>query len=223
MFKYLSSQCRHLERAWDCATGNGQAALGLAQYFKHVVASDASHKQILNAVHHDKIRYLIAQAESVPLRAHSLDLVMVAQALHWLDFPKFYPEVRRLLKPRGIIAASCYNWTHITTDIDATMTFFQNEVVGPYWTLERLHVDNRYRTIPFPFDEISPSPFMMEQFWDMDRLIGYLETWSATQQYKNSTGKNPLDVIREDLTRAWQTAAEKKRILWNIHLRVGKV
>ena len=106
MFEYLATIVQSKKVAWDCATGNGQAAVELAAVFDRVIATDASKKQIANAQPHDRVEYRIAPAEKSGLESDSIDLVMVAQALHWLDSSRFYPELRRVLKDDAAFAAS---------------------------------------------------------------------------------------------------------------------
>jgi ubiquinone/menaquinone biosynthesis C-methylase UbiE len=64
LFEYLSSITKDHALAWDCACGNGQASIGLAEYYEQVIATDASSAQILHAVPHLKIQYRIAHAEN---------------------------------------------------------------------------------------------------------------------------------------------------------------
>lgn len=223
LFEYLVSGCHGHECALDCATGSGQAALELTQFFQRVVATDASQQQIGNAVTHEKISYVAARAEALPLQPRSVDLFMVAQALHWFDFERFYAEVHRVLKPGGLFAASCYHWTRITPEVDAVRAAYQNTIVGAYWPQGRHFVDEMYRTIPFQLKEIPAPVFTMENQWNMHDLVGYLETWSATQQYKEKTGTNPIDRIRENLQQAWGDPEEQKPVIWPLYLRLGKV
>src|SRR6266545_4828182 len=53
LFDYLESIAPGRQVAWDCGTGNGQAAIGLASVFNRVIATDASEKQIANAQSHN--------------------------------------------------------------------------------------------------------------------------------------------------------------------------
>ncbi len=184
LFAYLASLCLTRELAWDCATGNGQAAVALAPYFRNVVATDASRKQIDQARQREHIRYLVAPAEDVPLESASVDLVSVAQALHWLDLPRFYAEVRRVVRPGGILAVWCYELHSITPEVDAVIRRFYTDIVGSYWPPECRLVEEGYQTLPFPFDELTPPGFQMTQSWDLAHLMGYLDSWSATQRYR---------------------------------------
>ena len=86
LFQYLASvvECRH--RAWDCGCGNGQAAASLAEMFDQVIATDPSAKQIAQAEPISRVVYLVATAEDCPLGPDSVDLITVAQALHWMQW-----------------------------------------------------------------------------------------------------------------------------------------
>jgi ubiquinone/menaquinone biosynthesis C-methylase UbiE len=82
LFAWLASLCNEHECAWDCATGSGQAASGLAKHYKQVVATDASSEQIIHASGTDNVSFRVASAEASWLASHSVDLITVAQAAH---------------------------------------------------------------------------------------------------------------------------------------------
>lgn len=222
LFEFLAKQCPHHDLAWDCATGSGQAAVLLAPYFKRVVASDASSQQIIFAVPKENIRYCIMPAEKTDFLSQSIDLITVAQALHWFDFNIFYPEVKRILKPEGIIAAWSYGLVKINSEIDALIKYFYQELTGPYWPEERRYIDHKYQDIPFPFQKIATPTFSMQQTWTLNHFIGYLSTWSAVRKYQEETNQNPLELIIEPLKGLWGNPEEKLKIEWPIYLLVGK-
>ena len=223
LFEYLATLTIDHQLAWDCATGSGQAALGLADYFDEIVATDGSKKQIANAIEHKKITYVIAPAEKTEIVSGSVDLIVVAQALHWFDLDKFYAEVRRVSKSAGVLAAWSYSLLLITPAIDRLIDKFYTGVVGPFWPPERKLVDDKYQSIIFPFQELSTPKFKMEAGWDLDHLVGYLRTWSAVQRFKEKHGTDPIEDLSEDLKREWSPAREKKLIHWPINMRVGKI
>ena len=223
LFEFVSSLVRTRELAWDCATGNGQAALGLTTHFDKILATDASELQILHAQPHSQIKYIVSSAEYSPFKTQSLDAIVSATAVHWFDFNKFYKEVRRVLKPNGILAVWCYGWIHVSKEIDAVIDFFKTSVVGPYWTPERRYVDEEYKTIPFPFNEIPAPSFRMERLWNLDETLGYLNTWSSSQLYKENNGKEPTEKIRNKLQQTWGAAEEQRIITWPMFVRVGRV
>lgn len=222
LFEYLASIAPGHDLAWDCATGNGQAALGMAAHFRLVVATDASREQLDRATPHPRIRYRVAPAEQAPLEDASADLVTVAQALHWFDFDRFFGEVRRVLKPGAPLAAWNYGLLTVSPSVDAVIDHFYREVVGPYWPPERRYFDEDFASLPFPFPQITPPPMHLEERWDLDHLIGFLQTWSATQRYGQQHGRDPVKEIHDRLQAAWGPAETIRTIRWPLHLRVGR-
>ena len=182
LFDYLGSIAPSRQLAWDCGTGNGQAAVGLASVFDHVIATDASEKQISNAQAHERVEYRIAPAENSGIESGTIDLIMVAQALHWFDLDRFRAEARRVLTPKGLLAASAYNLLHIEPAIDEVINRYYYEVVGPFWPPERVLVE-KFEELPFPFFEIQTPSFEMIAQWNLEHLVGYLRSWSATQRF----------------------------------------
>jgi SAM-dependent methyltransferase len=223
LFGYLASLVASRDLALDCATGNGQAALKLMHHFRSILAIDASPEQLALAPSHRQIIYIVALADRTPLPDGSVDLVTVASAFHWLDFPRFYSEVRRVAKPGGILACWGYKRPSVTPGIDVVVQRFDDEVLRDYWLPEtRLAVEG-YRTIPFPFDEIDPPPFQMTQKLNLDRLKGFLGTWSASLRYLDKKGQDPIDEIRDELTEAWGDPQQERQVTWDLHMRVGRV
>jgi SAM-dependent methyltransferase len=221
LFDYLASLCRQKDRAWDVGTGNGQAASMLAEHFAEVVASDASENQIRVAIAHPHIRYLVAPAENTPLVAATVDLITVAQALHWFVAADFFKEVRRVAAPGGVIAAWAYNIFRIQPDIDQVTDHYYRNVVGPFWPPERKVIEDDYRTIEFPFAEIASPGFDMTAEWNVDEAIGYFSTWSSTQRYREAKREDPIPSLQQELAAVW--GPEKREVRWPLALRVGRV
>lgn len=223
LFDYLASLVKKRERAWDCATGNGQAALGLARYFDEVIATDASEQQLSNAVKHEKIKYSIATAEQSNIEADSVDLVTVAQAMHWFDLEGFYKEVKRVLRPGGVIAAWIYRFIYVSDEIDPLLEEVHNGALKPFWPPETVIADERFLTIPFPFEEIRPPLIHMEASWDMQHLVGFLRTWSASKLYREQMNADPLETITDRLRERWGDPLTQRNIRWPLILRVGRM
>lgn len=222
MYAYLASIAPGRSLAWDCGTGNGQAAVGLAGYFDRVSATDASADQIAHALPHPKVEYRVEGAEQVSLESGSVDLATVAQAVHWFDFDRFYAEVKRVLKPDGILAVWTYHLPQISPQVNMALRRYYSEVLAGFWPERIQHLEERYRTLPFPFEEIVPPPFEMEARWDRNQLMGFLDSWSATQRYREQKRRHPLKEIWGELSGAWQDEKEKRMVRWEIHFRIGR-
>lgn len=220
LFEYLAGLINEHQLAWDCGTGNGQAAIGLADYFEKVYATDPSEQQINHAIAHPGIIYKIERAELCGLADKSTDLVTVANALHWFDFPKFYAEVKRVLKPGGVIAAWTYGHTTIEPGIDTLLKHYHDNVVGEFWQDENRLIDKNYSTIPFPFEEISSPPFSTHKILSMDDFIGLMRSWSATQKYIDAYKADPIQQVMKELRDIWKT--ESKTARWDLILKVGR-
>ncbi|HEX2281679.1 MAG TPA: class I SAM-dependent methyltransferase [Thermomicrobiales bacterium] len=221
MFAFLSSLCRGHELAWDCGAGSGQATLPLTRTFRRVIATDQSREMLSRVPQLSSLHLCVATAEHAPLRAETVDLVTVAQALHWFDVHAFYHEVDRVLNRGGVLAVWTYgNQKLEDKQIDAVLERFYHDIVGPYWRPERRHVDAGYRTLPFPFAELETPSFVLEQQWTLSDLLGYIGTWSATQQYRESTGRDPLAAISSQLGGLW--GGGPRTVRWPLSIRVGR-
>lgn len=226
LYDYVLSVVKHHDTAWDVGTGNGQAARKLANYFTEVIATDQSQEQLKLAPKVANIHYYCCSAEKTTIRDHSVDLITVAQALHWFALDQFYQEVNRVIKEDGIIAVWCYSLGSLDDAPRAVNQLVKKlyyEILGDdYWPKERRYIDLKYETIPFPFTKISTPTFMIERNFDFATLIGYLNTWSAVKEYEKDTGSNPVELIMPDLRLAWGAPNTKYRINWPIHLLVGR-
>ena len=223
LFEFLASVSPARDSAWDCGTGNGQAAVGLAERFARVIATDASAQQIAQATSHPRVEYRVAAAESSGIGDGSVDLVTVAQALHWFDVERFNAEARRALRPRGVVAVWCYTHLEVDPEIDRMVQAFYADVVGAYWPKERVHVETGYRDLPFPFEQLETPHFAMCADWDLGHLVGYLDTWSAVRIYRQQRGRDPLAALDAELANAWGRRDRVRRLRFPLHLRVGRL
>lgn len=222
LYKYLSSISPGNELAWDCGTGNGQAATGLSPYFKKVIATDPSAQQIKNAIQRENIVYMISPAESSGLERSAVDLISIANALHWFDLEKFYAEVDRVLKPSGVLAAWCYGNPVQFSHIDPIINYFHDEIIGNYWLAENRLVEKKYSTLAFPYGELDAPNFKIEKALYFADLIGLLNTWSAVQRYKDQNGSSPVDLVEKELSTAWGDKSQSKIFTWQLVLKVRR-
>ncbi len=222
LFDYLAQIAPARELAWDCATGTGQAARGLYLHFQQVFASDASTAQIESAGCTPGIEFRCANVEHSGLPESCVDLVSVAQALHWFDLPAFYAEVRRVLKPGGVLAVWCYHLLSTDPLIDSLLDHYYTHTVGSYWPPERRWIESGYSDLPFPFAELQTPHFTMQADWTLEQLYGYLRTWSSGERYHADRGYDPLDILHPHLSRAWGDTDQTHRMHWPLALRVGR-
>jgi SAM-dependent methyltransferase len=223
MFDYLASLAPARELAWDCGTGNGQAALALADKFKRVIATDASAAQIENAFPHERVEYRIEPSENTTISAGTVDLVTVGTAVHWFDFDPFYAEVRRVSKPKGVIAVWTYFFPIIDPAIDRWLEHFYWVTLKGFWP-ERIHyLEEYYKTLPFPFEEVQPPAFEMEATWDVDKLIGFLSSWSAVRKLVEAQGEAAFEAQVKELEDVWGQKTQQKKIRWPLHFRIGRI
>ena len=220
LFDWLAGIAPGRGLALDVATGNGQAAVALARHFDAVIATEPSAAQLRSARPHPRVTYRLEPAEAISLAPGSADLVVVAQAAHWFDWPRFTAEAARVLRPGGVIAIWSYGNCEVTARIDRLVADFFRDVVGPYWPRERRHVEEDYRDLALPWPPLSTPDFAMGTRWDAAAMLGYLDTWSAVRRCRARTGRDPLALVAAPLSAAW--GAEPRDVRWPLTLRAGR-
>lgn len=223
LFEYLAGLCPRRHLAWDCATGNGQAALGLAGHFARVVASDQSLAQIREAVPHPRIAYRVATAERSALPAAVLDLVTVAAAVHWFDREAFDRELSRVLRGGGIAAVWSYHAAYMESEVGDVLRSFYFDVVRRHFPPGFELVDDRYEGIRLPGTAIAAPAFWMEADWDRDQLLAFVRSWSGTQAYLRRHGRDPSERLRDPLVGLFAGEGGRRRLRWPLYLRVSRL
>jgi ubiquinone/menaquinone biosynthesis C-methylase UbiE len=222
MFAYLASLAPGKELAWDCGTGNGQAAIGLARWFNRVVATDGSAEQLRQAAQHPRITYLAEQAEKTTIESGVVDLITAGTAVHWFDFDSFYSEVRRVSKEGALVAVWTYHLPVIETRVDRWLEDFYRVKLAEHWPQRIEYLEKKYRTLPFPFEEIEAPPFSAVAEWDENCLIGFLSSWSASRRYIDVKGEDAFGGLMHELEEVWGKAGSRA-IIWPLHFRIGRV
>jgi ubiquinone/menaquinone biosynthesis C-methylase UbiE len=224
LFAWLDAAVTSHDAVWDCGCGSGQASVALADYFQAVHATDVAPEQIAVARPHPRVRYSVAPAEHCGLPAASVDLVTVAQALHWFDVPAFYAEARRVGRPGALLAVWNYPRPRFAdAELDRLFLDFYSNVVGPYWPAGRRHIEANYTTLPFPFRELEHPEFGLDLDWPFEQVIGYVSSWSATAQYRKALGSDPVPLLRASLGAAWPGAGATARVRIPLGLRVARL
>lgn len=218
ILKYVPT--RHF--AWDCGAGSGQLTLLLAPYFEQLVATDISRAQLQNAPYLDNVSYQVQSAEHTDFAAQSFDLITVAQAIHWFDFKDFYQEVKRTLKPDGVLAVLGYGTLTVSDpQLNQRIQHLYTQTLAGHWEPERAHIDAHYQSIPFPFELVAEHNSQMQYQWTAAQLLGYLNTWSAIAHYRAQyPDQEPLAEIQAYFAEDDQVKIE---LQFPLFLRIGRV
>lgn len=222
LFDWIAGLVPSAARVWDCATGNGQAALALAQRFPEVIATDASAEQLASATPHPRVRYEQRPASDSGLADQAVGLVTVAQALHWFEPEPFHRELRRVLAPGGVVVAWCYELFSVDDAFDEPMLELYRDVLGEDWPPQRRHIETGYREIEWPFERMQVPTFEMVSEWDLDQTLGYLRTWSALRRWQAREGRDPLALVEPRLRQGWGDAGQRP-VRWPLRLLASRI
>ncbi|MDX1637676.1 MAG: class I SAM-dependent methyltransferase [Balneolaceae bacterium] len=222
LYDFITDHVDKRSVAWDCATGTGIVAATLANYVDKVLATDISREQMQHAPDKANITYTCVPAEDTGFPDHIFDLITVGQAIHWFDFKRFYEEVRRVARDGAVIAVFGYGMIQVDNRLNQKLHAFYDEMFGRYFNENRRYLDEKYQTIPFPFDEISTPRFRRRLEWSLEELEGFLNSWSPVQQYKNDTGSNPVNPLLTEIMTLWDPG-ETKTVTFPIFLRLGRI
>jgi hypothetical protein len=223
LYTWLLPQVPNRLRAWDCATGNGQVATVLADYFRDVEATDLSANQLAEAEERPNIHYQVATAEHTPFPDDYFDLITVGQAVHWFDQEAYHREVRRVAGPGTVLAEWGYGLGQTgDAKLDALIRHFHDEVVGSYWDANRWHVLDEYARLQFPFARIRTAHFEVRRQWSATWYLDYLRTWSAVANYsRQHDNADAVLLIADELKRQWGVG--ERAVVFPVFARAGVV
>jgi SAM-dependent methyltransferase len=222
LWRWVAGLCDAHEHAWDAGCGNGQASIALAQYFDRVTASDISAEQIASALAHPKVSYFASRTEELNFPRASLDLICVAQALHWFDLNKFWLQAQHALKSQGVFLAVAYGLFEVDAEIDAVSKQYFYDIVQPYQAAGNAMVANGYADINFPFDMLTAPSFAIECAWTLEQLLNYAATWSAVARMRKETGVDPMLAYRAALERIWGGANTPRNVRMPMTVKAGR-
>ncbi len=222
LYNFLVSVCSEHQMAWDCACGNGQVAVDLINHFTQVQATDVSEQQIANAIQKDGITYDVIPAEATSFADNTFDLICVGQALHWFDYDKFWPEIKRVLKLNGIFAAWGYSFFTIAEQIDQIIDTTFLDTIYPYWPDRNRLLWDHYLDVSFPLEKITPPPISLVMEWSVDELFAYLRSWSSTQRCVDAIGDDFFIKAYEQTREIWGEPNMKRVINMDFCLVVGR-
>ena len=223
LIRYLLSFVGAKDIAWDCATGNGQAAILLSPYFRQVEATDLSQQQLAHAFEKENVHYAVSAAEQTPFPDNHFDLITVAQAYHWFRFEDFFKEAVRVGKNGCVVALWGYQTIRSGEPaLDALLESFYSGKMGAYWDAERRWVDEAYETVPFYFEALSKERFRIFTDYSRAELLGYFNTWSSVQHYKKVNTDDPVAALGEQIAGLWP-GDDKKSFYFPLFVRLGTI
>ncbi len=204
LYEFIFAHTKKFERAWDCATGNGQVARDLSTRVTKVYATDISQQQLDEAFCGPNIEYSISKAEQTSFPDKYFDLITVGQALHWINTTAFYNEVNRVGRNGSTLAVWGYSLLTINEALDEHFNNFYFNIVGRYWDAARRLVENKYSGIEFPFSDRLEKEFEIATEWTREQFAGYLTSWSATQKFIKTEGYNPVPDFIQSIEHVWK-------------------
>jgi ubiquinone/menaquinone biosynthesis C-methylase UbiE len=222
LFEYIDTLVSIHNAVWDCATGNGQAALGLAKNFNNVYATDISQQQIAHSLPADNIHYSVSPAEHTPFADNQFDLVTVAQALHWFNFDKFWPEVNRVLKPGGLFVTFAYCWLSVEPAIDQALDTHVKAIIAPYWAPNNKLAWDNYQEVDFPFDKLDAPQLTLKNHWDLQQFMDYIHTWSATRRCIDAQGIDFFHQAKTQIGHHWGDPQQKRLVTSPLTIIAGR-
>jgi SAM-dependent methyltransferase len=223
LYAWLAGLLDRRDLAWDCATGNGQAARGLAPHFARVVATDTSAEQLRHAPGHPRIEYRRAPAESSGLTDATVDLATVAAALHWFDHAAFGRELRRVVRPGGVFAAWSYHAGRVEPPFDELFRRLYWDLLHPFFAAGARHVDASYESIELPGEAVPAPPFRVRVTWNRRQLLDYVDSWSAVAGFTAARGHHPAREVGAELDRLFPDPEAPRELSMPLVLRVRRL
>ncbi|WZZ18082.1 hypothetical protein YC2023_111171 [Brassica napus] len=235
-YKVLAGRTSNHKVAWDVGTGNGQAALGVADYYQRVVATDIDEKPMSIAKPHPNVTYLHTPASmsddelvSKLGGENSIDLIVAAQSLHYFDLKRFYAIVRRVLrKEGGTIAVWVYNDLVVTPKVDAIMKRLVDST-KPYRNLKMNLAFDGYKEIEFPFKNIRlgtqgrPKALEIPHKLSLDGYLGFFKSWQPLVKAKEQGAELLKPSMINEFKEAWGDQNQVKDVAYRAFMLAGKL
>ncbi len=223
IFEWIASISPAKEVVWDCGTGTGQAAIGLAKYFANVEATDVSPRQIENAFPISNVRYQMMPAENTDFPEQYFDVINVALALHWFDLEPFWNEVKRVARPGALFVTYWYDWPTLNEQFDKIFKKELLEPLSPFWSPKLKLCWNDYADVNFPFERIQTPNFEIQNQWSFEDFSNYVQTWSAIRGFVNKHGQEHLMHIISRLHQAWGSNENPKTVRLPLKIIAGYI
>lgn len=219
----LAQSCVEQGLAIDVGCGSGQLSVLLADHFDSVVATDVSADQLAYAQQRPNLLYRCEPAESMSTAAAAADLIVAAQAAHWFDLARFYPECRRIGKPGAVVALASYGVPYLEGALNARFQRFYWQQTTRFWPAGRCQVETGYSELHFPFEPLPSPKLFIRRDWNIDQFLDYTKTWSAYRRALIEGEREIFERFSAELTEFWGDPDSLQRISWPISVRLGRV
>lgn len=202
----------------DVGCGTGQTVHELSKHFKKYIGVDVSEGQVAQANASpnkpSNAEYHAMPCEHLPfIQDNSVDVISASQSYHWFDHSKFCKEARRILKPGGMLAVYAYLTLEITSE---QATAEQNllienarkrvyDVLDQYFDSAREYVRQQYRTVEFPYEDVTRLTLRDHFKQDLAFFKSFLQTMSPYQTIlanDSAKAKGMLDAFDTDVKNA---------------------
>ena len=213
LFDWIAQAAPSTGQAWEAGCGSGQATRDLARHFARVFATDPSAAQVAQARGPANVRFAVEPGERCSLPDASVDVVCVAQALHWFERDAFFAECVRVLRPGGVLVAWGYQDLIVPADLHAANEAFQAAIHG-YWPPERVLIDEAYAGFDWPFPAVEAPPFQLVAQWTLPRMLGYFSSYSASKRCREATGQDPVSAHAPAFAAAWGDPDAARTMRW---------
>ena len=90
-----------VDRALDVACGTGLSTIALKDRADLATGVDATEAMVSIAADAANVSYAVAQAEKLPFKRQSFDLLTVASGVHWFQQSHFFRDAARVLDSEG--------------------------------------------------------------------------------------------------------------------------
>jgi len=217
LFVWIASVAPMQEQVWEAGCGSGQASRGLGAHFDRVFAIDPSAAQIAQASGPDNVTFAVEPGERCSLDDASVDVVCVAQALHWFDRAAFFAECARVLRPARLLVAWGYQDIEVPVALASANAALQGEI-RHYWPSERGLIDSAYVGFKWPFTQVDAPIFELCAQWTLPRLLGYF----SSKRCREATGRDPVAIHASAFAAAWGDAATTQTVRWPLFVHARR-
>ncbi|SCU98283.1 LADA_0H11848g1_1 [Lachancea dasiensis] len=209
----------------DIGCGTGISTFPLLEYFGSVIGSDPSStmltsaermKSRLNPHDQNRLKFQQCAAEEISSLAKNstVDMVVGAESVHWLDHDRFFDQVHQVLRPGGTVAYWFYV-EPIFLDFPEANVIYEKYVyedpayMGPLWKSGKENLRYFGEPINIPHDKfgelqkhiyrplqsnVKTQYYEHREAFTMNDFRKYLRSWSAYHTWQQKYGGTGADV-----------------------------